>query len=104
MNGMNQHANGSAEWHREQLGIKTPEQKRIERLEEHLKRHVRRIAELEAELAECKRDAERYQWLREYWINEDFDMILYPVNNAKTIDQLDSAIDSAISALKGEGK
>ena len=77
------HANGSAEWHREQRGIKTPEQQRIEQLEK--------------ELAECKRDAERYRWLRQADQLKAIQLTHYG------FDALDSAIDSAIAA-QGEGK
>ena len=100
------HANGSAEWHREQRGIKTPEQQRIEQLEK--------------ELAECKRDAERYKLIKSNVldIEGDGDYITITTHDrqirCRNEAEFDTVIDSAIAAqnhcvetnnmVKGEGK
>ena len=56
------------------------------------------VETLEAELAECREDAERYRWLREHWddVNHPVDFII--CNSFVTT--LDADVDAA---RKGEG-
>ena len=53
-----------------------------------------RILELTAQLAEARRDAERYLWMRDKETREGWDII----GRSGTPDQIDAAIDTA----KGE--
>ena len=105
------HANGDAAWHRQERGIKTPEQVRIEILQDRVESYQDHIEMLEAELAECKRDAysiaqKAATICKEKCKNatgQRHKIDMY-VSANQIAEDLVEAIDSAIAAQKGEGK
>lgn len=67
-----------------------------------------RIAELEQQLEEARKDAERYRWLRtQNWDEADLCVVAYPRNAVKlghdcpSLDRLDDAIDAAMTEEAG---
>ena len=58
------------------------------------------MAEAAMAIRELQQDAARYRWLRWYFINEDFDKIVWDVNNAITYNELDQAIDAAMKGTE----
>ena len=88
------HANGSAEWHRQERGIKTPEQVRIAELEEANKLLAEALAECSCTLNQFD-PFDDFNSLWQLKAEIDIDTVL---------SRTRAAIDSAIAAQKGEGK
>jgi len=62
---------------------------------------LRKIEALEAEIETLRKDAERYRWLRNQWINEFEESASMDgwnaVMHAQTEQDMDAAIDAAIT-------
>lgn len=72
-------------------------------------RLLARVAELEREVAEAKRDADRYRWLRaQQWDTSPLAVVVDPKRAVKlghdlpSLDRLDAAIDDAMRKEVGE--
>lgn len=64
-----------------------------------------RIAELEHQLAEARKDAERYRWLRnEHWENNRLGVVLRPKDQTKlgTFIPSGSLLDDTIDHMSGK--
>lgn len=67
----------------------------------HYKRENSNLARcylaLDIEVAELRRDAERYRWLRDHWwLDDKADATPAPMMNAQSPEQFDAAIDAAL--------
>lgn len=59
--------------------------------------HPSEWLEVAAEVAELRRDAERYRWLRDHWwLDDKADATPAPMMNAQSPEQFDAAIDAAL--------
>lgn len=83
-------------------------ERRVASLSGHLDNSGEQIAELERQLEEARKDAERYRWLRtQNWDEADLCVVAYPRNAVKlghdcpSLDRLDDAIDAAMTEEAG---
>lgn len=59
--------------------------------------HMLRESVMASEVAELRRDAERYRWLRDHWwLDDKADATPAPMMNAQSPEQFDAAIDAAL--------
>ena len=56
---------------------------------------LKQVSQLERELAEARKDAERYRWLRENNFQEPT-----PKGFRTTLEEIDAAIDEAMKEMK----